>query len=92
MEAIEPVMNRWGGDQPLGLNINLLILFGPVLAILFTLFQVLKIEWRITNEEFLLHFTLRKKWFPLLVSAFSIVLLAVLFLYALVENYHHFQE
>ncbi len=92
VNTIEPYMNRWGGDEPLGWNINLLILFGPVLAFLFTVFQVLKIEWYTGKEEIRLNFTLRKRWFPLGVSVLSVGVLAFLFLYFLVENYHHYQE
>ena len=38
------------------------------------------------GREFQFHFAIRKRWFPLLVAAFSISLLAILFLYLLGEN------
>ena len=85
-DSAQPALERWGIKETLGWNINLLILFGPMLAFLLTIFQVLKIEWHFTKEEFLLHFTLQKKWFPLLVALFSISLLGILFLYFLGEN------
>ena len=91
-DSAQPTLESWGIKETLGWNINLLILFGPVLAFLLTIFQVLKIEWHFTKEEFLLHFTVQKKWFPLLVAAFSIGLLAILTFYFLVENYQHYQE
>lgn len=86
LETIQPAAERWGIKDPPGWNITSLVLFGPVVAFLLTVFQVLKIEWHFTKEEFLLHFTLQKKWFPLLVAAFSIGLLALLFLYLVGEN------
>ena len=85
-DAIAPFIERTGGNKPLGWNINLLILFGPVVACLLTIFQVLKIEWQFTKEIFHFHFTIRKRWFPLLVSAFSLSLLAILFIYLFGEN------
>ena len=85
-DAVQPSLEKWGIKETLGWNINLLILFGPVLAFLFTIFQVLKIEFHFTKEEFLLQFNLQKKWFPLLVAVLNAGLMAVLLIYALGEN------
>jgi hypothetical protein len=85
-EAIDPFLQRVGIREPLGWNINLLILLGPVAALLLSVFQVLKIDWRFTKEQFDFRFAIRRKWFPLLIAAFSVSLLAVLFLYLLGEN------
>jgi hypothetical protein len=84
--GIAPFIARTGGDESLGWNINLLILFGPVLAILLTVFQVVQIRAGFTKEDFQLNLSVRKRWFPLLVGAFAASLLAILFLYSLVEN------
>lgn len=88
-DAVQPFLERTGISNGLGLNINLLIVFGPMLALLLTIFQVLKIEWRFTRDEFHLSFAVQKRWFPLLVVAFSISLTAILIFYFLVENYRH---
>lgn len=85
-DAIAPFLERMGIKETLGWNINLLILLGPVVAFLLTIYQVLKIEWQFTKEQFLFHFTIRRKWFPLLVAGFSISLLAFLFIYLIGEN------
>ncbi|MFC0775883.1 hypothetical protein [Terrimonas alba] len=85
-DSVAPFLERMGIKETLGWNINLLILFGPIVAFLLTVFQVLKIDWQFTKEEFLFHFTVIKKWFPLLVIAFSLSLLAVLTLYMIGEN------
>ena len=85
-DSSEPFLNRLGIKESIGWNINLLILLGPIAGFLLAIFQVLIIKWRFTKEHFHFEFTLRKKWFPMLVSAFSISLLAVLFFYLLGEN------
>ena len=85
-DTIQPVLERWGIKESLGWNINLLILFGPVLALLLTFFQVVQLEWRFNKEEFLLNFTIKKRWFPLLITVLSAGLLAILFFYLVGEN------
>src|SRR6266404_3037365 len=76
-----PFLERMGIRENIGWNINLLILLGPLVAFLITLFQVLKINWKFTKEQFEFHFTIRKKWFPLLVTILSGGLLLTLFVY-----------
>jgi hypothetical protein len=84
--AVAPLVERMGGREPLGWNINLLIAFGPVVAFLLAILQVLKIEWEFTREDFRFHFTIRKRWFPILTGAFSLSLLAILSIYLFGEN------
>lgn len=84
------ITGPYNASQPLieslGRNLDLLILFGPLLALMLIIFQVLKIEWQFTKEQFQVNFTIHKRWFPLLVAAFSLGLLAFLFFYAIGEN------
>ncbi|NJO25861.1 MAG: hypothetical protein HC867_09060 [Bacteroidia bacterium] len=75
-----------GVKESIGWNINLLILGGPLLAVLLTIFQVLKIEWHFTEENFKLNLTVVNRWFPILVGLFGAGLLAILFFYLLGEN------
>jgi hypothetical protein len=86
LEAIQPLAEKWGIKDPPGLNITSLILFGPMIAFLLTIFQFVKIEWLVTREEFLLHFSFYKRWFPIIVAAASVGVLAMLFFYMLGEN------
>jgi hypothetical protein len=81
-----PLPEEMGIKQSLGWNINLVILLGPVVACLLTVFQVVKIKWQFSSENFQFHITVKKRWFPLLVGAFSLTLLAILFLYLFGEN------
>jgi hypothetical protein len=84
--AIAPFVERAGGTESLGWNINGLILFGPIVALLLTIFQVLSIRWSFTKEDFQCHVSIRKSWFPLLVIALSLSTLAILVFYSLGEN------
>ena len=81
-----PFLERMGIKENLGWNINLLILFGPLIAFLLTIFQVLKINWQFSKEQFEFHFAIRKKWFPLAVAVLSSGLLLILFIYLAGEN------
>ena len=86
LEAIKPFAEDLGIKDPPGFNITSLILFGPILAILLTLFQFMKLEWRVSKEELFVHFSFYKRWFPILVSALGAVVLGFLFLYMVAEN------
>ena len=87
LETTKPIAEKWGiKEQPGGFNISSLILFGPMLSILLTIFQFLKIEWHVTKEELFLHFTFQKRWLPILVTTGSVLLLAFLFFYMVGEN------
>ena len=65
-DSVAPLLEQMGIKETVGWNINLLILFGPIVAFLLTVFQVLKIDWQFTKEQFIFHFTVKKRRFPLL--------------------------
>ena len=81
-----PFLEKLGIKESFGWNINLLILFGPIAGFLLAAFQVLVMKWEFTKEHFLFQFTIKKKWFPILVAAFSVSLTAILGFYLLGEN------
>ena len=85
-DSLQPFLERMGIKESFGWNINLLILFGPTLAFLLTIFQVVRIKWNLTEQEFHFDLTVQRKWFPILVAVFSIGTLAILFFYLLGEN------
>lgn len=85
-DSIAPLLDSWGIRESLGWNINLLILFGPLLAFFLTIFQLLGVRMQFTQNHFLFQIIVRKRWLPLLVAGFSISLLAVLFTYLVGEN------
>lgn len=82
------IFESMGSKRSLGWNINLLILLGPIAACLLTAFQVVKIDRQFTERHFHFHFAIRRRWFPILVGALSISLLAVMSLYLVGENCH----
>jgi hypothetical protein len=84
--AADPLLKRAGIKESLGWNINLLILFGPVLAIVLTVFKILKFQFHFTKQDFQFYLSVQKRWFHLLVAAFSASLLAILFFYMPGEN------
>ena len=85
-DAAQPALERMGIKESLGWNINLLILFGPVLALLLNLFSVLKISFQFTKEKIDCHLSVRKSWWNLAVVIISGGALLVLFAYLLGEN------
>lgn len=86
LEAIKPFVERLGIKDPPGFNITSVILFGPMVAFLLTIFQFLRIEWNFSKEEFLLNLSFQKRWFPIMVAVASVVVLGLLTLYMFVEN------
>lgn len=85
-DALYPFYLRWGVEEDLGWNINLLILFGPVAAFLINLpvFIISSFEqpWR----EIRISISMSGKWPNVLVTAFSGLVLAILFVYLAGEN------
>ena len=85
-DSARPLLENMGIKEALGFNINLLIIFGPLIALLLNLFAVLKIDWYNEKENFSIKFSIQKHWWNMLLVIFSGILLAVLFVYALGEN------
>jgi hypothetical protein len=85
-DSTAPFLEKMGIKETIGWNINLLIVFGPFIAFLLTIFQVLTIRFQFTQNHFLFQFLIKKTWLPILVAAFSISLLAFLFVYLVGEN------
>ena len=85
-DALQPILERLGSKESLGWNINLLLVFGPVIALLICATQVLKLNFKFTKEQFELHASIKKSWFTLIVSVLSVGSLNFLFLYLIGEN------
>ena len=86
MDAVWPFLESLGVKEDIGFNINLLILFGPVLAVVIALFQVLHIEFHFSKEIWQFHARVQKKWIPLTVIFTSGLVMALLFIYMIGEN------
>lgn len=85
-DVTAPFLERMGIKETIGWNINLLILFGPLVALMLTLVQLLSIQVHQREERIELNLYLHKHAFPLFVASLSVSLLAILFVYALGEN------
>jgi hypothetical protein len=85
-DSAQPFLEKLGIKESLGFNFNLLILFGPMIALFLNLFPVLKIEWFNLRENFSVRFYIEKNWWNMALIIFSVILLATLFIYALGEN------
>ncbi len=85
-QPIDPIFAN-PDNKHMGWNINLLILFGPVLAFLLNFFSVVKIRWYNETERMHLGFSIRKHWINILIAVVSALVLASLFAYLIAENY-----
>lgn len=84
--ASQPVLESLGIKEQVGSNINLLILLGPVIALLLSAIRVLHIDWRFSKEQFQFNIAIRRKWFPLFIVFLSGLILVTLFVYLVGEN------
>ncbi len=84
-KVIEPIFEKPGNKQ-FGFNINLLIVFGPLLAILINLPQVMQLHLVAEPEELKVHFAFKKYSWSWIIIAAGTFCLAALFLYLFVEN------
>lgn len=85
-DSIAPFLESTGIRESVGWNINLLILFGPLLAALIAIAQVLNFQMNWNADSYRFNFSIRKKWLPISIAAFSGLLMTVLFIYGFVEN------
>ncbi|HEV8079907.1 MAG TPA: hypothetical protein VGP43_04290 [Chitinophagaceae bacterium] len=85
-DSAQPLLDKFGIKESLGWNINLLILFGPLIALALNLFSVLRIEWQNERENFSIKLSIQKHWWNMMLVIFSGLLLAILFIYAIGEN------
>ena len=85
-DSAQPLLERLGIKDSLGWNINLLILFGPLIAMVLNLFAVLTMEWYNEKEDFSVKLSIQKHWWNMMVVIFSGIVMAALFIYALGEN------
>lgn len=84
-EIIEPIFEK-PANKHLGWNINLLILFGPILALIWNTFSILQIKWSNEKDHLHLFFSITKHWLNIGVIMVCLLILATLFAYLFVEN------
>src|SRR5215471_5282004 len=82
-DASQPLLERWGIKESIGLNINLIIVFGPVLALILNVLSVLHISFETTKERYDCRLSISRSWKNLAVVILSATLLLTLFIYLL---------
>jgi hypothetical protein len=82
---IEPIFER-PENKSLGLNINLLIIFGPIAACIISLFQVMQLDWRKEKEHVNINAAFLVRSYHWIIIAASLFCTASLLLYFLGEN------
>ena len=85
-DATVPALEALGIKDAIGWNINLLLLFGPLLALLFNLTAVSSLNWKANGHEVNIHLTFQKQCWNWVVIGLSSVCLVTLFVYAMGEN------
>ena len=88
-EAMEPTLERWGIREALGWNVNLLILFGPLVALLINLSGVMQVNWHAGPDEIIIDLHFKKLVTNWLVIVLSCMCLFTLFVYLLGENFRN---
>src|SRR5687767_2243944 len=85
-DAMAPFLERNGIKEQIGWNINLLILFGPLIAFAIAAWQVVRIEWQNSKQQFQINMSIVKSKFPLFIIFLSGLVLATLTIYMIGEN------
>ncbi len=85
-DTSQSLLETLGIKKSLGWNINLLILFGPLIALTLNLIAVLKIESYNERKIFSIKVSIEKYWWNMMLVVISGILLSTLFFYAIGEN------
>ena len=85
-DTAQPLLERLGIKESMGGNINLLILFGPLIALGLNIISVLRIEYCNEKDFFSVKVFVEKYWGNMLLVVFSGLVLTTLFIYGLGEN------
>src|ERR1700730_4053907 len=80
-DTAQPALESMGIRKAVGWNINLLILFGPLLALLLNLSSILSFHWQSTKQVLDIQLQIQKKWINWFVIALSGLCLLTLFIY-----------
>ena len=85
-DAIQPSMEDWGSAEPLGWNINAVLIFGPLIATGLNLFAVVYAAFEKEGESLHIKIQLFRNWWNWSIILINGFVLGLFFLYALAEN------
>ena len=81
-----PLFTRLGGDEPLGWNINLLIVGGPLFALLLNITSVLRFDWHLDKTMVEINLQIERRWTNWVIIGLGGLCMLVLFIYLAGEN------
>jgi len=84
--AFEPLFRSMGSNEGLGFNLNLLIAFGPLIALLLNVNSVLSLNWASSKTDIKLDIQIEKRWSNWMIISLAGLCLLVLFFYLIGEN------
>jgi hypothetical protein len=84
-DVIAPIFEQ-PANKHLGLNVNLLIVFGPIAACLIALFQVMRLDIKKENHHLQVHVSFNLKNYYWIITGAALLCTAGMFLYFLGEN------
>ncbi len=87
-DMAEPLMLRMGLNEKLGFNINLLIAFGPIVALALTLFSLVRIKTVSRKDFFSMSVCFPGKGVLLYLALVSAFMMCFLLVYVVGENCH----
>jgi hypothetical protein len=85
-DALQPSFERWGSAEPLGWNINAIMIFGPLIAIGLNVFAVVHADFRKESDYLQVHIRFFRNWWNWAIVLLNAFVLGSFFLYALAEN------
>ena len=85
-DAAQPLLEKWGIKERFGWNINAVILFGPILAILLNLFSLVKFNFKAADDYYEIFFFVKSYWWNIILVLVACAMLGILFLYMIGEN------
>lgn len=85
-DASFPTLEWLGIEEGFGWNINLLIVFNPIIVVAIAAWQVLRVGLMNSREQLQFNITILKKPFPLFIIFLGGLILAGLSLYLIGEN------
>ena len=84
-KVIEPIFEK-AGNQSFGFNISLLVILGPLVAIMINLAQVIQLHFARAEDEVYVYLSISKYKYSWIVVATGCACLGIMFFYMLAEN------
>ena len=84
-KPIEPIFEK-PANRHFGWNINLLIIFGPIIAVMINVLSLAFIRFEKVDDYFKIQIFIRRNWLNIMVLVIACGSLAAMFIYLFFEN------